>query len=454
MTRNRNIANPCRSPASTESGAPAVFRGQCLGWLRLVLLGASFWGGFGLTQTNEEVFRDYQFNFIPPGARANAMGGAFIGLADDATSSFANPAGLAFLRETAVTFEFRSRELDTRIGNIEGNFNTTEFEQLGFDLEGIGFISLNFRLADWYFGVFRHDYLNERQERSFKSRIFSGGQQRAEERDIFLDLRGRAYGVGVARRIGSHWKAGFSLNYARFEGETSYNRNGFVVSIPPQRIVYQSSIEDDDLAWGYSLGALHQPSERFSWGVVWRENPRFNLRETVFEEVSGEAPLFDEVDVPFVTPDVVGVGGRYEIRGRSRPYKLNVLLDWQKIFYSQIIEDGFLIILGSEEGETKDNYVSEDKNQFNVGFEWQFPGGGSQTWAVRCGYYRNPFHAVSYRGDDLAIRSRFEGVGLSDEDHVTFGVGWALGNRVQLDFAANLWEFGQEFTASFIWRKK
>jgi len=413
-----------------------------------------FLGLWCQAQTNEEVFRDYQFNFAPPGARANAMGGAFIGLADDATATFANPAGLAFLRETAVTLEFRSRELDTRIGAIEGNFATTEFEQQGFTLEGVGFVSLNFRLGGWYIGVFRHDYLDERQQRTFETRIFSGGEQRIERRDIFLDLSGQTYGVGLARRIGGGWKAGLSVNYARFEGETRYERDGFVVSIPPQRIAYESAIDDADWSWGYTVGLLHQPSERFSWGAVWRENPRFTLRERLFEEVTGEAPLLDEVDVPFVAPDVAGVGARYEFRGRSRPFKLNLLLDWQKIFYSQIVEDGFLVVVGADDGETKDNYVSDDRNQLHLGLEWQFPGGGHNTWALRTGYFRNPFHAVSYRGDDPAIRARFEGLDLSDEDHLTFGVGWAFRNRIQLDLAVNLWEDGSEYTASFIWRQK
>ena len=35
-----------------------------------------------------------QFDFVNPGAKSLALGGAFTGLADDATAGFANPAGL------------------------------------------------------------------------------------------------------------------------------------------------------------------------------------------------------------------------------------------------------------------------------------------------------------------------------------------------------------------------
>ena len=47
--------------------------------------------------TDEEVFRTFRFNFVNPGGRALAMGGAFVGIADDATAAAANPAGLTNL---------------------------------------------------------------------------------------------------------------------------------------------------------------------------------------------------------------------------------------------------------------------------------------------------------------------------------------------------------------------
>ena len=47
--------------------------------------------------TDEEIFRKFRFNFVNPGARSLALGGAFISIADDATAAQANPAGLNFL---------------------------------------------------------------------------------------------------------------------------------------------------------------------------------------------------------------------------------------------------------------------------------------------------------------------------------------------------------------------
>ena len=47
-----------------------------------------------LAQSNQEINAGVQFSFAPPGARSMALGGAFLGLADDATAAYANPAGL------------------------------------------------------------------------------------------------------------------------------------------------------------------------------------------------------------------------------------------------------------------------------------------------------------------------------------------------------------------------
>src|SRR5262245_56677781 len=65
----------------------------------------------------EDVFPQYfsQFSFSPPGARSLAMGGAFIGAADDATASEANPAGSMVLTKPEVSVHFRYSKFENEI---------------------------------------------------------------------------------------------------------------------------------------------------------------------------------------------------------------------------------------------------------------------------------------------------------------------------------------------------
>src|SRR5438045_9552020 len=58
--------------------------------------------------TDIESLSGLQFNFGNPGARSLGMGGAFLGLADDASAAEANPAGLTILRKPEVSVEVRN----------------------------------------------------------------------------------------------------------------------------------------------------------------------------------------------------------------------------------------------------------------------------------------------------------------------------------------------------------
>ena len=63
--------------------------------MRKLLLLLAFCALPALAQnTDIESLSGLQFNFGNPGARSLGMGGAFLGLADDASAAEANPAGL------------------------------------------------------------------------------------------------------------------------------------------------------------------------------------------------------------------------------------------------------------------------------------------------------------------------------------------------------------------------
>ena len=57
--------------------------------------------------TDIQSVQGLQFNFSNPGARSLGMGGAFLGLADDASAAEANPAGLTILAKREISIEVR-----------------------------------------------------------------------------------------------------------------------------------------------------------------------------------------------------------------------------------------------------------------------------------------------------------------------------------------------------------
>lgn len=423
---------------------PASIHAICLFFLRHLIFVLAL--GIPLAaQTNEELFREYQFNFDIPGARARGMGGAFIGTADDATASFANPAGLAFLSETAITLEWRTRRLDAQEGALTGVVNSF-YKEASVDLDSVNFLSFNFRWRGWYFGIFQFGYLDEKQKRDFTSRSLAPGEERIESRSLSLALEGTSRGFGVARRFGN-LKLGLSANHLEFKGLANFDRESFFFAGTPASTRLVSSIDDSDQAWGLNLGAHHMANDHLSWGVVYRYNPKFSLQEAVTESENGIPTFVDEVRVPFAVPDVLGAGLSY----RLRP-DLRFALDWQRVFYSEIVDDGFVIV-ESIQTERRENYTIDDADELHAGFEWLIPL-KSSVWAIRSGYFHNPQHPVRYRGDDPFFKARFSETQTRDENHLTIGVGWVLLNKFEVDLAADFWEQGREFKVSFIWRNK
>ncbi len=111
-----------------------------------------------------------QFDFVNPGAKSMAQAGAFVGLADDATASFANPAGLTLLGSPEVSVEFRAGRLRSpylQRGRLAGPVTSLGIDTVAgpvfadsTDLQaGISYISLVYphRSNRWVVAGYRHE---------------------------------------------------------------------------------------------------------------------------------------------------------------------------------------------------------------------------------------------------------------------------------------------------------
>ena len=70
---------------------------------RLLLAAAALLCGASAAEAQLQV--PVQFDFLNPSARSLALGGAFVGLADDATAALVNPAGLIELTRKEISIE-------------------------------------------------------------------------------------------------------------------------------------------------------------------------------------------------------------------------------------------------------------------------------------------------------------------------------------------------------------
>ena len=67
----------------------------------------------------------FDFRFNTPGARANRMGGTFVGLADDASAAYTTPAGLTILTEPEISVEYKMAPLPPGLRTDQENMTMT-----------------------------------------------------------------------------------------------------------------------------------------------------------------------------------------------------------------------------------------------------------------------------------------------------------------------------------------
>src|SRR5581483_5452915 len=105
--------------------------------------------------TDIESLSGLQFNFGNPGARSLGMGGAFLGLADDASAAEANPAGLTILRKPEVSLELRNyqeQQLFTTSGTYP-DLQRTAFSHYSQRVD-LTFGSFVYPVKNFTFGVY------------------------------------------------------------------------------------------------------------------------------------------------------------------------------------------------------------------------------------------------------------------------------------------------------------
>ncbi len=125
----------------------------------------------GLSQTaaavtDSDVNSVVPFNLANPGARSLGMGGAFLGLADDATAAYTNPAGLTQLSEAEVSIEGRYTKYSVPFVN-GGSTPIDPFDTEALhaatasnSVNNMSFLSIVYPHESWEFALFRDEVIH------------------------------------------------------------------------------------------------------------------------------------------------------------------------------------------------------------------------------------------------------------------------------------------------------
>jgi long-subunit fatty acid transport protein len=406
-----------------------------------------------------------RFDFLTPGARSLAMGGAFLGAADDATAAFSNPAGLARLRRIEVSIEGRFRRTETSFlagGRISGSItgrglDTVAGPVYGTDVDarfGPAFVSVVAPAGRIRWAAYRHELA--RSDNTFQSdgvfeRLTFAGVTNDENRDIPLAGRRRiaidVYGGSLAVSLSPRVAVGGGLSAAHLSLQSSFARLGLTSlygAVDPADVSATAIQDAHDTAVAANAGVSWRVNRRVTIGAAVRRGPAFTFTQ--------EDRVFDQgVDLVragrFKVPDVWGAGVEW------RPAEAwRVLADYDYVRYAQLKAD--FLDFQAIASNRADRVRIDNGHEWHGGVEYQRLN-GRVPLALRGGIWSDPDHVPRYVAagtpdeEDVLLAATLPGG--HHLVHYTFGLG-VLAAGVEINGGADLSSAANYATMSAVFR--
>jgi hypothetical protein len=501
MSRAPGMAHPTAGSAMKRKSNHGI-----AGLAVLLALAGSSGEAWGLT--DEEIFREFRFNFVNPGARAQGLGGAYVAAAADATAAEANPAALHYVSRYEVFVDYRSLDPEpSRLFPSPGlvlpdAMGSTADYQTTFERNDVDFVSFASFAFPFSLGGRRARLAVSRQQvvsaensmpagetfldlslASFPIIPTPAGPERYSVRNTiegFVDAELVHYNLAFSFSV-PDFSIGVTATLADFDMQSemlssSIDPEGHLNSVHPRvdtaggksDILFLTGTDDSDTDVTYAVGLHWHPDSVFGdpsplrFGVVYRAGAELEVSETrsEFNFLDGE---FQPIDDPFTNvlrvPDRWAVGCSYETEhwlfsaDVERIQYSDLLERFEtgvNFFTSDIIPDTFLDIDDLR-------YDVDDATVVHAGAEYNFSSRGSWTHFLRAGYYNAPdnkVRLVDLTTDDPNVEAIMLDLfrGGEDVNHYTVGFSLLTPARVQLDFAGDFSEAGDAIVASAIYR--
>lgn len=424
-------------------------RGQAL---RSVIIAASvlLMLGDARALTDEEIFRELRFNLTSPGPRALGMGGAFVAVADDATATQANPAGLTSLEAPEFFVEYGVTRADdqvfqSRSGSLNVDLQTgaRNLPYLGLtsassweDASEVTFLGVAWPLRLGTVGR-RLTLAGSRQVVLSGRKTLAAGSDVTESRFAYdsypntvRDGQIEAYSVqtpvsGQSTAKIVYWSAsaglevhedfsfGVTVTYATLDLEAGTETQvvdplGLFLDpghprLPEQQSadVYQTLIDGTASSLAFAAGVYWHPDSIFAggrspwrFGAAYQRGARFSVSESTVLNGTVDTIFSNEIAVP----DRLSVGATYRL-GSGWLFAAEI----ERVEYSDLLE-GFrsgVNVLTSQQITQGSFEIDPDKTvEFTiddgyvprVGVEYARALGArkNQRIAFRAGYFRTP----------------------------------------------------------------
>lgn len=248
-------------------------------------------------------FSGLPFDLLPPGARSLGLGGAFSGVADDATAAIANPAGLTILTAKEFSLHLRNSDSDVDFLDPDAFDSSLNYEpgrinkQYSDSGTNISFASFVLPLERWVFSAYYMNQLNFKSEQSGGLDIvYDPNFIDTYDNDNSVDSNLDSYGISAAFRVTDSFSLGVTLQQSKLKLKSldawrldDFFDNEFFLSdeyggTPEEWAAIiidedhtQTTINDNDSDATFSFGAMYNLNSNWSFGLVYRMGAKFTL---------------------------------------------------------------------------------------------------------------------------------------------------------------------------------
>ncbi len=394
-----------------------------------------------------------QFDFLNPGAKSMALGGAFVALADDATAPFANPAGLTQLQRPEISAELRFTRVSTGFlerGRLSGSISNAgidtvqgpQFADSVGSHTGLGYLAAVYTRSPyrWVVAGYRHELV--RVDQTFLSQgVFQKvpeefTSRRDSPQEGVRNVAITGYGAAASfhpyqgRRIGVH--VGGALTIYRFAIDSTFRRfdtEGFLGPANTAIELGKSTQHGHDVSAAPALG-IQVAGARVRVGAAYRHGATFTFTTR------------DGIDPPrqvrFRVPDTLALG----VSVRPRPV-LTIAGEMTRVTYHRLRDD--FVTDQARATQREDSFDIENGVELHAGIQYAMPAIRFRP-RFRGGIWRDPDHSVHFSPSGVSVTAvdrLFDerlAVALStgtSQVHVTGGLGLTLTPRLELNAAVD-----------------
>jgi long-chain fatty acid transport protein len=429
-----------------------------------------------------------QFDFSLPGARSLAIGGAFIALADDATSAYSNPAGLIQLGRPEISVEYRGWNFDataidrghafgqpTGIGldTISGLVS----EAFPSSTAGVSFASLVYPKSRWALGLFAHRFPKFETTKDIQGAFFncSGGTLEEDTGPYCQSLIADTNGIDRVQpkdqdiKIGL-WSAGATLSFKLRPGlSLGFSGLYYSFAMDSTNRVYSTFADPfgpknrdhldlfatqrgDDHAFAWNGG--------FRWSLgywvvagAYRRGPRFDYTNTIragpWHRQKCPDDLCNVHQVRFKVPDTFAGGVAFR---PSPPWTLTFQYDF--VEFSDLMGRQSSGLQGNAARTLEAGLKTDNVHRFRFGAEYLKLFSGGQVVALRGGVWHGTSHRTFFEADPETGLPYPQYALLfpkgPSQTHGSAGIGFVLQPHFQLDAAVDISDMYRTVSVSTI----